>query len=73
LIKKDENKTLFLDASIGKDVIFIADTNIVVNKGNIIERNLENGTPERYIVLDKGLTVQKEGIPSHYKVKVKKE
>ena len=73
LIKKDENKTLFLDGSIGKDVIYIADTNIVVNKENIIERNLENGESERYIVLDKGLISEKDGIPSHYKVKVKKE
>jgi len=73
LIKKDENKTLFLDASIGKDVIFIADTNIEVNEGNIIERSLENGITERYIVLDKGLTKENDDIPSHYKVKVKKE
>mgnify|MGYP000916668006 CR=1 FL=1 len=73
LIKKDENKTLFLEASIGKDVIFIADTTIIVNKGNVIERNLENGATERYIVLDKGLVKEKEGTPSHYRIKVKKE
>ena len=73
LIKKDENKTLFLEASIGKDIVFIADTTIAVNEGNLIERNLEDGTPERYIVLDKGLINEKDDIPSHYKVKVKKE
>lgn len=73
LIKKDENKTLFLEAFIGQELIIIGDTNIGVNKGNIIERNLEDGVPERFIVLEKGITSEEEGIPSHYKVKVKKE
>ncbi|KYC48812.1 MAG: hypothetical protein AMQ74_01571 [Candidatus Methanofastidiosum methylothiophilum] len=73
LIKKDENKTLFLEAYIGKDLIIIGDTNLGINKGNVIERNLEDGTPERYTVLDKDLTNEKDGIPSHYKVKIKKE
>jgi hypothetical protein len=73
LINKEENKTLFLDASIGKDIILIADTNVSVNNGNIIEKNLENGTIERYIVLGTCLTDEKENMPSHYEVKVKKE
>jgi hypothetical protein len=73
LIKKDENKSLFLEASIGKDLILIADTNVVINNGNIIERNLENDKVERYIVLDKSLTDEKDNLPSHYELKVKKE
>ena len=73
LVKKDENKSLFLDASIGKDIILIADTTVVVNNGNIIEKNFENGTIERYIVLDIDLTDEKDNVPGHYEVKVKKE
>ncbi|MCC7573949.1 MAG: hypothetical protein KO464_11330 [Candidatus Methanofastidiosum sp.] len=73
LIKKDENKTLFIEASIGKDVIFIADTTITVNKGNIIERNQENGIAERFIVLSNDLKDDKDDLPSHYELKVKKE
>lgn len=73
LIKKDENKTIFLEACIGSDLIIIGDTNIPVNKGNVIERTLEVENPERFIVLDNGLKSEKDGVPSHYKVKVKKE
>ncbi|KYC45014.1 MAG: hypothetical protein APG12_01463 [Candidatus Methanofastidiosum methylothiophilum] len=72
LIKKDENRALFLDASIGEDIIFIADTKIAIKEGNIIERSLGNGLVEKYLVLDKDLTSEKDGIPSHYKIKVRK-
>lgn len=73
LIKKDENKTLFLDAYFKRsNLILIGDTKIELNQGNIIERTLGDMPIERYIVLDKKLTKEDEEVPSHYEVKVKK-
>ena len=72
LIKKEENKAIFVDANISSELIIIGDTNIQVNTGDIIERNLENGLIDKFVVLDKGLKCEHDGIPTHYEAKVKK-
>jgi hypothetical protein len=73
LIKKEENKAIFIDASIGHGLIIIGDTNLQVKAGDIIERSLNNGSRDKFIVVEKGLIYEHAGVPTHYEAKVRKE
>ncbi len=74
LIKKDQNKTLFLEAYFKRsNLILIGDTKIELNQGNIIEITLQDEAVQKYKILGIKLISEDEEVPSHYEVKVKKE
>jgi len=72
LIRKEENRAIFVDANIGTSNIIIGDTKINVCPGDLIERTYK-GKKEVYVVVENGLEYEHDGIPNHYEIKVKKK
>ena len=73
LIKQDTSVIDNIEAFFDNGTIFVDDTSICVEEGDIFERTLPSGIKERYLVLDNGYFCGSSGIPAHYQVKVEKK
>lgn len=72
LIKIDGSSIENIEALVEPDLIFVEDSSIIIEEGDIFERELSNGAMEYYEVLDRGFHKGMHGIPDHYQALVKK-
>jgi predicted nucleotide-binding protein len=59
-------------ASVQKNKIFIMQSDILIEAGDFIERNMSNGGAEFYEVIEPGFHEGSGGIPASYQIEVKK-
>jgi hypothetical protein len=71
--KKDGRRFEDMRASVQRDKIFTADTEIPIEEGDFFERVLPNGIVEQYTILDAGFYVGSGRIPAHYQSNVRKQ
>jgi len=70
------NKTIIENVEVlfTPNVALIQDVSILLEDGDIIERNLPNGLKDSYLVLDRGFTKGiGRSIPDHYQAKIQKQ
>lgn len=72
ILKSDASIIDGVKALVERDMIFIDDTSVSIEDGDIIERTLPSGTKEKFEVLDSGFHRGMHGISDHYQVKVRK-
>lgn len=72
LIKPDGRRFEKIMANVQPTSIFISDPDLPIEEDDIIERPLQNGLVERYVVIDRGFW-DTGHMPAHYQCKVKKE
>lgn len=73
LIKEDKTVVENIEALVDKSHIFIDDSTIDIEEGDIIVRDLPTGKSESYLVIDRGFCSAMGGIPAHYQVSVQKQ
>ena len=73
IIKKDLTVIEDVEALVDRDKIFIDDSSLNIEEGDIIERLLPSGAKEQYLVIDRGFYRGAHGIPDHYQIKVEKQ
>ncbi len=71
IIKKDGKVIKNLKANCQNSKIFIPNGNIVIEKGDVINRLCSNGAEESYTVIKPNFQEGIAGIPSHYQCEVK--
>ncbi|MGB4658105.1 MAG: hypothetical protein WBI07_02865 [Mobilitalea sp.] len=69
---KASGETKEVKANVQPKKIFIDDTTILIEEGDIFERDLPMGATEQYEVTDRGFYKGLHGIPDHYQVSVQK-
>lgn len=72
LIKQNGEKTDGIKASVQKRKVFIYQSNILIETGDLIHRKMSNGGEETYEVIDPGFCERHGGIQAHYQMDVKK-
>lgn len=73
LVKKESGKRYKdIDAQVDPEMIFIDDSTIPIEEGDLFIRELPNGLEEKYEVLDRGFYSKTGSMDAHYQVKVKK-
>jgi hypothetical protein len=73
LVKSDGQRIESIRANVQPNKIFIADGNVPLEEGDVLERALPNGLTERYEILDRGYYGAFGGTAAHYQAKVQKE
>lgn len=73
IIKQNTSVYNDVEALVDGSTIFIDDTSLAIEEGDIIERALPSGTKEQYLVIDRGFYRGMHGIADHYEVKVEKQ
>jgi hypothetical protein len=61
-----------VEADVQPNKIFINDATLLIEEGDIFERDLPVGAKEQYEVIDRGFYKGIHGIPDHYQVSVQK-
>lgn len=72
LIKRDGTVINNVEALVEPKMIFVDDTSVIIEEGDIFERALSNGAIENYEVLDRGFYKGMYDIPDHYQASVRK-
>lgn len=72
LIKKNGEQVEFIRASVQKNKIFINRSDIFIEVGDLIKREMSNGGEENYEVMDPGFHEKFHGIPAGYQMEVRK-
>lgn len=72
LLKKDGSSYENIRASIQKNKIFINQSDIYIESGDLIRRRMSNGGEETYEVIDPGFHESFHSIPAGYQMDVKK-
>lgn len=70
LVKTDGSSIENIEALVEPKKIFVEDSSVIIEEGDIFERKLSNGAVEYYEVLDRGFHKGMRGIPDHYQVSV---
>jgi gas vesicle protein len=74
LIKQDSTVIENIEALFDGKTIFVDDSSVCIEEGDIFERTLPNGLKEQYLVTDRGFfSGSPGGIPAHYQVQVEKQ
>lgn len=72
VVKQDSNIIDNIDAIIDSKKIYIENTEIDIEEGDIIERILPSGSVERFLVINRGFHKGGYGIPDHYQIEYKR-
>jgi hypothetical protein len=72
LVKKDGTIVNNIPASVQSNRIFIEDTSVAIEDGDMLINPLPNGVVDRFEVVDHGFKPAFSGFPAHYQVHVKK-
>lgn len=72
LIKKDGERIDNIKASVQSKKIFIMQSDILIEIGDLIQRKMSNGGEETYEVIDPVFYEKSHGIPAHYQIKHRK-
>lgn len=70
--KQNGEKVEGLKASVQAPLIYLDNTAVIVETGDLIERRVSNGTVETYEVIDPVFHEEFHGIPANYELKVRK-
>lgn len=73
IIKQNTSVYNDIDALVDGSTIFIDDTSLAIEEGDIIERALPSGSKEQFLVIDRGFYRGMHGIADHYEIKVEKQ
>ncbi|MGR2663118.1 hypothetical protein ACUXVY_16165 [Chromobacterium haemolyticum] len=73
IVKKNGEIFEDIPASVQGKRIYITTNKILIDVGDFIERNLSNGSSERYVVQDPGFHEAFHGIPAGYQMHVQKQ
>lgn len=72
LLKKSGESYEGIKASVQKNKIFIEGSDLLIETGDLIQRNMSNGAEETYEVIDPGYHEKFHGIPAGYQMDVRK-
>ncbi|MBM6830031.1 hypothetical protein H9X85_10690 [Anaerotignum lactatifermentans] len=73
IVKRDSSIIENIDAVIDSKKIFIENTEIDIEEGDIVERDLPSGSVEQFLVIDRGFHKGSYGIPDHYQIKYRRQ
>nr|WP_205600824.1 hypothetical protein [Halomonas socia] len=68
LLKKNGDRVEGIKASVQGEMIFINRSDILIETGDLIQRNMSNGGEETYEVIDPGFHESFHGIEAHYQM-----
>src|SRR5690554_5742652 len=68
LLKKNGDRVEGIKASVQAKKIFINRSDILIETGDLIQRNMSNGGEETYEVIDPGFHESFHGIEAHYQM-----
>lgn len=72
LIKRDGERRDGIPASVQRDKIFIDDASLIIEPGDLLEREASNGLLETFEVVDPGFNEAWGGIDAHYQIAVRR-
>jgi hypothetical protein len=72
LLKKDGTKFDGIKAIVQRDKIFIVDSKLLIESGDLVQRKMSNGGEEIYEIIDPGYHEKFHTIPANYQMAVKK-
>lgn len=68
LLKKNGKRVEGIKANVQSEVIIIIRSDILIETGDLIQRNMSNGGEETYEVIDPGFHESLSGLEAHYQV-----
>ena len=72
LIKQDGSTVEGIKASVQSKIIFIQGHELLIESGDLVQRNMSNGAEETYEVIDPGFHEKLHRIPAGYQMEVRK-
>lgn len=72
IIKRDMRVIENVEALVDRKKIFVDDSSLNIEEGDIIERVLPSGVKEQFRVIDRGFYKGAHGIPDHYQIQVER-
>jgi hypothetical protein len=72
VIKEDGQEVDGLKASVQGDVIFLMQSDVLIEPNDLIQRIMSNGGTETFKVIDPNFHEKVHSIPAHYQMKVQK-
>ena len=72
LIRQDGSTVEGIKASVQSKIIFIQGRELLIESGDLVQRNMSNGAEETYEVIDPGFHEKLHRIPAGYQMEVRK-